>query len=53
MDAVALGQVLPFEAVRDRIAEAMEKTSWARQSRAFIAQLVEAAEIRGADLNRA
>lgn len=53
MDAVALGRVLPFEAVRDRIAEAMEKASWARRSRAFITQLVEAADIQGADLNRA
>lgn len=51
MDAVAPGQVLPFEAVREKIAEAMEKAAWARQSRAFVAQLVAASDIRGAELN--
>ena len=51
MDAVAPGQVLPFEAVRAKIGEAMEKAAWARQSRSFIAQLVAASDIKGADLN--
>jgi len=51
MDAVALGQVLPYEAVREKIAEAMEKASWARHSRQFIAELAKNSEIRGADLN--
>ena len=51
MDAVALGQVLPFEAVRGKIAEAMEKADWARQSRTFITCLVEASDIQGADLS--
>lgn len=48
MDAVALGKVLPFEAVRGKIAEAMEKAAWVRQSRSFITQLVEASDIQGA-----
>lgn len=53
MDAVAEGQVLPFEAVSERIAQALEKTAWARQAKAFVNQLVETAEIEGADLNSA
>lgn len=51
MDAVALGQVLPFEAVRGKISEAIEKAAWARHTRTFITQLVEASEIEGADLS--
>ena len=51
MDAVALGQVLPFEAVRGKIAEAMEKAAWAAQSRAFITRLISASEIKGADFS--
>jgi len=50
MDALATGQVLPFEAVQDKIAEAMEKVAWARQSRDFVARLVSASVIEGADL---
>jgi peptidyl-prolyl cis-trans isomerase C len=50
MDALAEGAVLPFDAVRDRIAEAMEKAAWARAARAFFAGLVADAEIAGADL---
>lgn len=50
LDALAEGQVLPFEAVQEKIAEAMEKVGWARRSRQFIKQLVEASEIEGADL---
>jgi peptidyl-prolyl cis-trans isomerase C len=51
LDAVALGKVLPFEAVRGKIAEAMEKAAWARQSRSFIAQLIAASDIKGTDLS--
>jgi peptidyl-prolyl cis-trans isomerase C len=50
LDALAQGQILPFEAVREKIAIAMEKAGWARHSRQFIKQLVEASEIKGADL---
>lgn len=51
MDAVAPGQILPFKAVRRKIGEAMEKAAWARESRSFIAQLVKAADIKGAELS--
>jgi peptidyl-prolyl cis-trans isomerase C len=50
LDAVAEGQVLPFPAVREKIAEAMEKAAWASAARAFIAGLASEATITGADL---
>ncbi|WP_224825945.1 peptidylprolyl isomerase [Cognatishimia sp. MH4019] len=50
MDAVALGGVLPFDAVKPKIADAMEKASWARQAQKFVQKLVASAEISGADL---
>ena len=53
MDALAEGAVLPFAAVRQKIADALEKASWAREARGFVNALVEAAEISGADLRSA
>jgi len=50
MNAVALGAVLPFEAVKPKIAEAMEKASWAHQAQQFVKELVASADITGADL---
>lgn len=50
LDSCAEGQVLPFDAVRPKIAEAMEKAAWVRQSRHFIGKLVETSKIEGADL---
>lgn len=52
MDAAAEGAVLPFDAVRDRIATAMEKAAWVRAARTFVENLVASAEISGADLPR-
>lgn len=51
LDALAEGQILPFDAVREKIAEAMEKAAWARQARHFVDQLVKGAEIEGADFS--
>ena len=51
MDAVAVGQVLPFKAVQPKIVEAMEKAAWVKASHDFITQLVEASIIEGADMN--
>ena len=51
LDAVAEGQILPYEAVREKISEAMEKAAWARESRRFVGQLVKAADIQGAELD--
>lgn len=50
LNAVAPGQVLPFETVRPRIAEALEKAAWAQASRAFVAELGQQATITGASL---
>lgn len=50
IDARAEGAVLPFETVHDKIANALEKTAWARAARTFTNQLVAASKIEGADL---
>lgn len=50
MDAVAPGAVLPFEAVKPKIAEAMEKASWAQNAKVFVHTLIASADITGADL---
>jgi peptidyl-prolyl cis-trans isomerase C len=49
LDALAEGQPLPFETVRPKISDALEKAEWAAKARAFIDQLVKSSEIRGAD----
>jgi peptidyl-prolyl cis-trans isomerase C len=51
LDALAEGQVLPFETVQQKISEALEKASWAREARTFINKLVASADISGADLS--
>ena len=53
LDGLAEGAVLPFETVRPKIAEAMEKAAWAREAKTFVAQLVASAEITGADIGSA
>lgn len=50
LDARADGAPLPFEAVRPRIAAALEKAAWARAARDFVATLAAAADVRGADI---
>jgi peptidyl-prolyl cis-trans isomerase C len=50
MDAAATGAVLPFEAVRRKISEAMQKAAWSRAARSYVQQLVASAEISGASL---
>jgi len=50
MDAIAEGSVLPFDAVRMKIVEAMEKAAWARSAKKFVEALVTSSEISGADL---
>lgn len=50
MDAVDEGAVLPFEAVRRKISDAMEKTEWARKARSYVQELALSAEVSGADL---
>lgn len=50
MDSLADGAVLPFEAVRGKILDAMEKVAWAKAARHYVNQLVASAEISGADM---
>lgn len=51
LDAHDLGRTLPFEAVRDRIAEAMEKMAWARESKRFVDDLIKRSDIAGTDFS--
>ena len=50
LNAIAPGQVLPFDTVRPKIAQALEKAAWARASRDYIAGLAKGAQITGASL---
>lgn len=45
--ARAEGEVLPFEAVRPRIAENLEKTAWLRAAQAYVGNLMDNADIVG------
>lgn len=49
MNAKAVGDVLPFEAVQEQIAEGLEKTAWARAARKFTADLIAKADLSGVD----
>jgi len=53
LDALAEGQPLPFEAVKPKISEAMEKAQWARKAKLFVDGLIASASITGADLGTA
>jgi peptidyl-prolyl cis-trans isomerase C len=53
LDALAEGKVLPYEAVRLKISEAMEKAAWAAAARMFVNQLISASDITGASLTPA
>jgi peptidyl-prolyl cis-trans isomerase C len=50
LNATAQGQVLPYDTVRPKIAQALEKAAWARASRDFIEALAKTATIMGASL---
>ncbi len=50
LDEFAPGRVLPFEAVQDRIREALEKAAWAQAARDLVAKLSETAEVSGVDM---
>ena len=51
LDALGASQPLPYEAVRPKINEAMEKAAWAKAAKDFIADLVAKADIKGAELS--
>ncbi|MCQ0093140.1 peptidylprolyl isomerase [Roseovarius sp. M141] len=50
LDACAEGQVLPFDTVRPKLAEAMEKAAWTKAARSFVDGLISAAQISGPDI---
>lgn len=50
LNAIAPGQVLPYEAVRPKFMQALEKAAWARASLGFIEGLAARAQITGASL---
>lgn len=50
LNATAPGQVLPYEMVRPKIAQALEKAAWAHASREFVETLAKDAQITGASL---
>ena len=50
LNATAQGQVLPYDTVRPKIGQALEKAAWARASRDFIEALAKTATITGASL---
>ncbi len=51
MDARARGDILPFDAVRPRLALACEKANWAAAANAYLADLLDRAEVVGLDLD--
>lgn len=51
MDAVAEGSTLPYETVRQKIADAIEKATWAKNARAFVRTLTATADVSGVDLS--
>ncbi len=50
MDAKVVGDVLPYERVKPQISEMLEKANWAKAANAFVATLVEKADITGIDM---
>jgi peptidyl-prolyl cis-trans isomerase C len=50
LNATAPGQVLPYDTVRPKIVQALEKAAWARASRDFVEGLAQGAQISGASL---
>jgi peptidyl-prolyl cis-trans isomerase C len=47
LDATAAGGVLPYERLAPHIREMLEKNAWAHAAKAFVADLIAAAEITG------
>jgi len=50
MDAVAKGAPLPYDTVRPKIVEAMEKAAWTREAKGVVDRLLSSAQIIGVDL---
>jgi len=52
MDARADGDILPFESVQPRLRDAAEKSAWTHAAQAYVAGLLDAADIQGIDLSQ-
>lgn len=50
LDAIAVGDVLPLDRVRDQISEMLEKAGWATAANEFVQSLVKKADISGVDM---
>jgi peptidyl-prolyl cis-trans isomerase C len=53
MNAKAIGEVLPYEQVKEQISEMLEKAEWANAANLFVNKLVAKAEISGIDMVKA
>jgi len=53
MNAKALGEILPYEQVKEQISEMLEKAEWVNAANLFVNTLVSKAEISGIDLQAA
>jgi len=53
LDARAEGALLPFDSVKGQIAEAMERATWVREARVYVARLLESSEIEGIAFEKA
>jgi len=53
LNAKAVGDVLPYDAVKPQISEALEKAAWAHAAQAFVSDLVKNANIVGIDMDLA
>jgi len=51
LNAKAVGDILPFDAVKTQISEAFERAAWGRAAKAFVNDLVEGAQIVGLDMD--
>ena len=51
LNAVAPGEVLPYDTVAPKIAQALEKAAWTRASRDFIVRLAADSDIQGTTLD--
>ncbi len=52
MDEKALGEILPYDAVKSQIKEKLEQLAWAKAAKKLTQDLVDQAEINGIDLKK-
>jgi len=52
MDEKAMGQQLPFDAVKHQIMEKLEQVAWAKAAQSYTQDLVNSAEVKGINLSK-